>query len=264
MSNQEGGPRALILQASGINCDQETGHAFGLVGARPDFVHMSQLKSGEKKLSEYQIIAIPGGFSYGDDLGSGKILALELETYLGDQINDFIQKQQGLVLGVCNGFQVLTRTGLLPFGTLGEMHATLASNDSGHFESRMVNLKVEEKNSSVFLKGMSGVVSFHVANGEGNFQAPQRVIEQIEGEGLVVFRYVDQSGNPTQEYPLNPNNSMHAIAGITDPSGRILGLMPHPERSVRRTQDLNWRRHPDQTPPGLQVFERMVEYAAQM
>lgn len=267
MTQLEAGPRALVLQVSGINCDRETAHAFGLAGARVDLAHISELKSGERNLRDYQIFSIPGGFSYGDDLGSGKVLALELETYLGDQINDFVQRDNGLILGICNGFQVLTRTGLLPFGTMGEMGATLAQNSSGRFESRPVNLRIEEGNRSVFLGDMDGVISLHVANGEGNFQAPPAAIEQIESEGMVVFRYTDALGNPTQEYPLNPSNSMNAIAGITDPSGRILGLMPHPERSMDLIRDPNWRRHigeAPEVPPGLQIFQRMVQYAAEM
>ncbi len=253
-----------MLKTDGINCDGEMLYAFTIAGGNPELVHVNELRSREKRLSDYQIFAIPGGFSYGDDVASGKILALELNSYLGDQINEFVQRKRGLVLGVCNGFQVLVRTGLLPFGTMGGMQATLANNDSGHFECRWIDLKVENTNACVFLEGMNGVVSYQVAHGEGKFFAPPSTLEKIEDQHLVVFRYSDASGNPTQKYPDNPNGSLHGIAGITDPSGRILGLMPHPERFVRATQHPNWRRMPDLEPQGLPVFEKMVQFAAQM
>lgn len=260
----EKGPHVCILKTDGINCDEETASAFAIAGGRPRTVHVNELRAGEESLTNYQILAIPGGFSYGDDVSSGKILALELNSYLGDQLNEFVQRQQGLVLGVCNGFQVLVRTGLLPFGTMGEMHATLATNDSGHFECRWINLKIEEDNACAFLDGINGTLSYQVAHGEGKFFARQPELERIESEKLVVLRYCDLQANQTQEYPVNPNGSLNAIAGITDPTGRILGLMPHPERFVRRTQHPNWRRMPDLEPQGLPIFEKMVNYASQM
>lgn len=261
---KEQGPQVCVLKTDGINCDEELANAFVTAGGRPHTVHVNELRAGEDHLRNYQILAIPGGFSYGDDIASGKILALELNSYLGDQINDFVERQKGLVLGVCNGFQVLVRTGLLPFGTMGQMQATLSHNDSGHFECRWINLKPEDKNACAFLEGMSRTVSYQVAHGEGKFFARPPDLERVEAERLVVFRYCDRLGNPTQEYPMNPNGSLNGIAGITDPTGRILGLMPHPERYIRPTQHPNWRRMEDLKPQGLPLFERMVSYAAQM
>lgn len=261
---KEQGPRVCVLKTDGINCDEELANAFATAGGRPRTVHVNELRTREDHLRNYQILAIPGGFSYGDDVASGKILALELNSYLGDQINDFVQRQKGLVLGVCNGFQVLVRTGLLPFGTMDEIQATLSHNDSGHFECRWINLKAEDENACVFLEGMDRTVSYQVAHGEGKFFARQPELDRVEVEELVVFRYSDRLGNPTQEYPLNPNGSLNAIAGITDPTGRILGLMPHPERFIRPTQHPNWRRKPDLEPQGLPIFEKMVSYAAQI
>ncbi|MDP3955355.1 MAG: phosphoribosylformylglycinamidine synthase I [bacterium] len=258
------GPQVCVLKTDGINCDAEMMNAFAVAGGRPKIVHINELRKGDENLRNYQILAIPGGFSYGDDVASGKILALELNSYLGDQISEFVQRQKGLVLGVCNGFQVLVRTGLLPFGTMGEMQATLMSNDSGHFECRWVNLKVEDDNACVFLEGMNGTVSYQVAHGEGKFFANQSGLARVESEKLVVFRYCDRLGNPTKDYPQNPNGSLNAIAGVTDPTGRILGLMPHPERFIRKTQHPNWRRIPNLKPQGLPIFEKMVEYAKQM
>ena len=258
-------PQVCVLKTDGINCDEETVNAFATAGGKPKTVHVNELRSKEDSLSNYQILAIPGGFSYGDDIASGKILALELNTYLADQIEDFVNGKKGLVLGVCNGFQVLVRTGLLPFGTMGGIQSTLANNDSGHFECRWINLKAEENNACVFLNGMNGTVSYQVAHGEGKFFARKPELERIETEKLVVFRYCDKVGNSTQEYSLNPNGSLNAIAGITDPTGRILGLMPHPERFIRPTQHPNWRRMPeDFAPEGLQIFQKMVDYASQM
>jgi len=264
ISLKEKGPQVCVLKTDGINCDKETVNAFAIAGGRPRTVHVNELRAGQENLRNYQILAIPGGFSYGDDVASGKILALELNSYLGDQINEFAQRRKGLVLGVCNGFQVLVRTGLLPFGSMGEMEVTLTNNDSGHFECRWINLKVEGNNDCAFLGEMNGVVSYQVAHGEGKLFTSSEKLEEIENNNLVVFRYCDALGNPTQEYPLNPNGSLNAIAGITDPTGRILGLMPHPERFVRKMQHPNWRRLPGLEPQGLQIFQKMVNYASQM
>lgn len=254
---KERGPKVCVLKADGTNCDTEMAKAFEMVGGRPKIVHVNELRARDETLSKYQILALPGGFAYGDDVASGKILALELTSYLADQLREFKEDQRGLMLGVCNGFQVLIRAGLLPFGTIGEMQATLTNNDVGHFRCSWVNLKIEEGNSCVFLDDTGEIVKFPVAHGEGKFFAPQPVIDRVETEGLVVFRYCTPDGEPTQEYPANPNDSLNAIAGICDPTGRILGLMPHPERFVKRTQYENWHRE-DRAPQGLQVFQKMV------
>ena len=236
MSSELLKPKVAVLKAPGINCDVETAYAFEIAGGSPATILVEDLKSGEKNLSDYQIIALSGGFSYGDDLGSGKVLALELDTYLGNQIQRF--KETGLMIGICNGFQILVRSGLLPMGRMGEQKATLDRNDSGKFISRRISLSIEKNNACVFLQDLES--------------------------GQVVFRYVNRVGKPTQEYPFNPNGSPHAIAGITDPSGRILGLMPHPERSILRSQYPNIDRMPkDFVPEGLQIFQRMVQYAKQ-
>lgn len=262
-------PRVCVLKTDGINCDEETSSAFKTAGAfetaggQPKVVHINELRGRSDRLGNYQILAIPGGFSYGDDIASGKILALELTSYLKDQLQDFTEQRKGLALGVCNGFQVLVRTGLLPFGTLGKMQATLTHNDSGHFECRWVNLKLEEDHRCEFLRGTDKVISYQVAHGEGRFFARQPELDRLEAEKLVVFRYCDKLGNPTQEYPLNPNGSLNAIAGICDPSGRILGLMPHPERFTEVTHYPNWRRNPGLEPQGLALFKKMVQYVAQ-
>lgn len=261
---KEQGPRILVLKTDGINCDNEMVDAFQTAGGRPRATHVNELRNREVILRDFQILAIPGGFSYGDDVRSGKILALELNSYLGDQINDFVQQQKGLVLGVCNGFQVLTRTGLLPFGAMGEMQAILANNNSGKFECRQVNLGVETDSAWVVAEGMKGPISLPIAHGEGKFFALPQTLQGIKDKKLVVMRYVNDIGMSTQEYPANPNGSLNAIAAICDSSGRIMGMMPHPERFVRKTQHPNWRRMPDLEPQGLQIFEKMIAYAKQM
>lgn len=254
-------PNVLILKTDGINCDEELSFAFDLAGAAPKTVHVNDLRSKNESLKNFQILAIPGGFSYGDDVVSGKILALELTSYLSDELRKFTQRPDTLTIGICNGFQVLIRTGLLPLNSIGNMSATLTNNDSGHFECRWVNLKIDTDTSCVFLKKMQGEhVSYQVAHGEGKFFTTQKVLDEIEKKNLVALRYVDQSGEATQKYPDNPNGSLHAIAGITDPTGRILGLMPHPERFVRIEQHPNWRRGDIKKPEGLTLFKNMVHF----
>lgn len=254
-------PHVLVLKTDGINRDEEMAFAFQLAGGTAKIVHINELRSKKESLKNYHILAIPGGFSYGDDVVSGKILAVELTSFFADELKKFMQRKNTLVLGVCNGFQILVRTGLLPFGTIGEMKTTLTNNDSGHFECRWVPLKVETNSNCVFLNGMKDMrVLYPVAHGEGKFFADQKTIEQIEKNNLVVFRYTDSEGSPTQTYPLNPNGALNAIGGITDTTGRVLGLMPHPECFVRIEQHPNWRRENISQPHGLPLFENMIRY----
>ena len=265
-------PRACILRTDGTNCDEELFYAFEKFGAAPQYVQVNQLRSKDLKLRDFQILALPGGFSYGDDIASGKVLAIELISFLKDELAEFIAKK-GLILGICNGFQTLVRTGLLPFNNLGKMDATLAQNESGHFECRWVKVKIE-KSKCVFLSqslpdtvsGYKDTVSLDIAvnHGEGKFFADSATLKKLESQNLVTFRYVDESGKPTQNYPQNPNGSVNAIAGVCDPTGRILGLMPHPEKFVKLTQHPNWRRLPKDTKPhGAHIFENMIRFAKQ-
>ena len=260
-------PEVCILRTDGTNCDQELFYAFEKYGGNPVFVHINELRNKSKKLKDFQILALPGGFTYGDDVASGKILAVELVSFLKDQLKDYIKKR-GLILGICNGFQTLIRTGLLPFRRIGQMDATLAQNESGHFECRWVNLKVQ-KSRCQFLNEFDGNIrQFAVNHGEGKLIAEKKAMEKIENENLVVFRYVDRNGKVTQKYPNNPNGSTNAIAGMSDPSGRILGLMPHPEKFVEVTQHPNWRRWKSadwwiKEPHGSFIFESIIKFAKQ-
>src|SRR3989344_1399643 len=258
-------PNVCILQSDGTNCDVELHYVFKKFGGNPQFVRVNELRDNPKILKDFHILALPGGFSYGDDVASGKIWAVELVSFLREEIENF-RKKGGLIIGICNGFQVLIRTGLLPFGNLGKMDATLVPNDSGHFECRWVDLK-SERSKCAFLKSNYDVGHFAVNHGEGKLFCNTETLEKIEAQNLVVFRYVDENGSPTQKYPQNPNGSLNAIAGITDPSGRILGLMPHPEKFVDITQYPNWRRDPPTgrqgkiiKPHGAFIFEEMINY----
>jgi phosphoribosylformylglycinamidine synthase len=253
-----------VIKADGINCDNELAFAFKLAGGAPEIIHINDLRNKRKNLANYKILAIPGGFSYGDDIVSGKILALELTSFLSDEIKKFIDRPDTLVIGICNGFQVLVRTGLLPFRNIGQMDATLANNDSGHFECRWVSLKVDGKTKCLFLKNLAGqIVTYQVAHGEGKFYTDNNLLDLIENEHLVGLRYVNGNGEPTSKYPYNPNGSLNAIAGVTDPTGRILGLMPHPERFVLAEQYPNWHRQKIR-PQGFPIFENMVKISNQI
>ena len=163
-------PKVLVLKADGTNCDEELAYAFKATGADTKIVHINQLRDGSEKMNNYQILALPGGFAYGDDIVSGKIFAIELTAFLGNEMRKFMERKDTAIIGVCNGFQVLVRTGLLPFRKIGEMDVTLTNNDSGHFECRWIKVKVNGKNKSPFLRGIDGrILTFTVAHGEGKF-----------------------------------------------------------------------------------------------
>lgn len=248
-------PRALIVRAPGTNCDEETAAAWELAGASTATWHIGRLLEDPTALDQFQILTIPGGFSYGDDLGAGRILATRLGTALMDALHRF-HDRGGLMLGVCNGFQVLIKAGLLPGGSAGR--ATLAFNDSGHFEDRWIRL-VPTPGRCPFITD-DEPIELPVAHGEGKFAlADQAGLGRLEAAGQVVLRYADESGRPTQAYPANPNGSLGAVAGLCDPSGRIFGLMPHPERHVDPLHHPRWTRQgPKSEGDGLRIFRNAV------
>lgn len=241
-------PRVCVLKTDGINCDRETAYAFHLAGGLPSIVHINELREGSHSLGSFQILALPGGFSYGDDVASGKVLAVELNHFFHDAIQAFVTSGN-LVIGICNGFQVLVRMGLLPSGQLGPMQATLLHNDCAHFICKWVPLKVE-KSVCVFTRGVGPDIQLQIAHGEGKFYAPEAMLDQLEANGQVALRYA-----------ANPNGSLRDIAGVTDSTGRVFGLMPHPERNTLPHHPPNWRRGPT-NPDGLQIFENAVTYFA--
>ncbi len=246
-------PRVLIIRTAGINCDRETEFAFSLAGAAAALTHINYIRE-HADFSDYQIICIPGGFSYGDDLGAGKILSLELLCWLKERLRQFIERG-GLMLGICNGFQVMVRAGILP-GLDFSQTVTLTGNDSQRFEDRWTCLRVE--NRSIWLKHLPGIIQLPVAHGEGKFYAEPSILDTIEANGQVALRYVGPDGKAAG-YPLNPNGSLRHIAGITDASGRVFGLMPHPERCIFRHQLPFWHQEPLE-PFGLKFFQNAVDY----
>jgi phosphoribosylformylglycinamidine synthase len=260
--------RVLILRAPGTNCDQETAFAFQQAGAQTTSLHVKSLSQSPGKLQEFSILAFPGGFSYGDDLGSGVILANELTQTLLDPFKRFIERG-GLVLGICNGFQVLVKTGFLPGASYAPTSpeqpaaATLTFNDSQRFEDRWVSLRVEQSQSP-FLEGEAGrVLTFPVAHGEGKFVTRDSdTLQKIEEGRQVAFRYVGSAGG-RPAYPENPNGAQNDIAGITDETGRVLGLMPHPERHVMPWQHPRWTREGlKKEADGMFLFRNAVKFAS--
>lgn len=218
-------PRVLIPVALGTNRDGDLARAFELAGATADRVPLTALRSGERRLADYQLLAIPGGFSYGDALGAGRLFGLDLAGWFGDQLREAAEAGMPM-FGVCNGFQALVRAGLLPGG---ERKAVLTDNDSGRFECRWVEL--EPSGSSVWTADLPGSIRCPVAHGEGKFVAAD--LDAIGAQ--VAFRYV--GAEAVAGYPANPNGSAGDVAGVTDPTGRIIGLMPHPENHVLMRQD---------------------------
>ncbi|MDR3078280.1 MAG: phosphoribosylformylglycinamidine synthase I, partial [Planctomycetota bacterium] len=226
-------PRALVLRTAGTNCDQETGHALEIAGAAVDIVHVNRLTASEAGLAGYQILVLPGGFTYGDDVAAGKILAVELMNSLRDRLEDFILGE-GLILGICNGFQVLVKTGLLPGASMslaaGRM-LTLTHNVSGRFEARWVRLRAPYNTNCVFTEP-DEELELPVAHGEGRLVIRDaKMVKQLSDNGQVTYRYTGKNGG-VPSYPEDPNGSADNIAGICDKSGRVFGLMPHPERHV--------------------------------
>ena len=258
-------PNVLILRTAGTNCDAETETAFRLAGAETALVHIQNLIAGKIDLSAYQILAIPGGFSYGDDIAAGILLAIEMKYKLTNALRQFIADGK-LVIGICNGFQVLVRTGLLPGISEADsstpettQRATLAMNTSARFECRWVDLETQES-PCVFTKGIKPRLYLPVAHAEGRFTAPADTLTELEANHQVVFRYAES------EYPGNPNGSDSDIAGICDATGRIFGLMPHPERFLTKWNHPRWTRLAATQDPsleegdGLAIFKNAVNY----
>jgi phosphoribosylformylglycinamidine synthase subunit PurQ / glutaminase len=259
-------PRVLILRSPGANCDEETAHAFALAGGLPDRWHINRILETPARLTEYQVLCIPGGFSYGDDIGAGRILGNQLQHHLSDALETF-RAAGKLVLGICNGFQVLLKTNLLVPADKKGLAATLAPNDSGRFEARWVLLDAAPGNC-VFLQGIREL-ELPVAHGEGKFAVRDaNTFATMQKEGRLVLRYKSAADvpphsalDPSVPYPDNPNGAAGDVAGICDATGRVLGLMPHPERFVDPTQHPRWTRLPArEAGDGIRVFQNAVRY----
>lgn len=251
--------KALVVTGYGINCEEETAYAFELAGAKAEIVHINDLISMGENLEDYQILAFPGGFSYGDDTGAGKAFANRIKNHLWEKMKLFIAKDR-LIIGICNGFQIMVNLGL--FGEVALTH-----NNSARYTVRWVDLKVE--NSSPWLKGLK-TISLPIAHGEGKFFALPQTLKKLATKNLIALRYFKGEACNYQNLPVNPNGSLDDIAGISDRSGRLFGLMPHPERAIFFTHLPNWPlikekylRLGKKIPaygPGLQIFKNGVRY----
>ena len=253
--------RTIVLRVDGTNCDEETVIAFEKAGSKVDLVHMNELIRKEKSLEDYQILCIPGGFAYGDDIAAGKIFAVLLKYKIGNDVKKFVEEGK-LVLGICNGFQVLVKTGLLPAleGTMKKQEATLASNDIGFFQDRWIYMKHENKGKCVFTRGIKDKIYIPVTHGEGKFVADRDVIRKLEENDQVVFKYVDSNSNYSG-FPWNPNGSFDNIAGICNPDGNVFGLMPHPEKFIHKWTHPYWTRLNglSEIGDGFVIFKNAVE-----
>lgn len=257
--------KAIVLRAAGINCDLETQHALELAGAQAERVHINRVIDNPEMLDAYQILVFPGGFSYGDDVAAGKVLANQVVHHLSDILHKFIEDGK-LVLGICNGFQVMIKTGIVPgLDGAGKLNltaqkVTLANNDSGKFEDRWVYLQ-PGTDRCVFINPDQRIY-LPIAHGEGKIVCDSNeTLNTITAGGYVGFRYVDADGN-AGDFPVNPNGSQDSIAALTDSTGRAMGMMPHPERCVRWTQHPHWTRLKEKEgfADGMMIFTNAVNY----
>ncbi len=264
--------KALIITGFGINCETEMAAAYQLAGAQSTIVHINDIFDGSCSIHDYDILNFPGGFSYGDDLGSGKVMANKLkykllpnQKTLLNELKIFIAEGK-FILGICNGFQFLVRLGLVPNTQLSfTQEATLAQNDSGIFEDRWVYCKVNPEAHSPFLKGID-ILPVPVRHGEGKLILAPELSEEIRQQNLHTLTYCDAQGHPATEYPANPNGSAFQIAGLSDTTGQILGLMPHPEAFLSIYNHPNWAKLKRDNPTlseeglGLQIFKNIVNH----
>lgn len=253
-------PKALILSGYGLNCEEETQFAFETAGALAEIVHINDLIDNLKYLDNYQILVFPGGFAYGDDTGSGKAFANKVRNNLWENVKRFIQRDN-LVLGICNGFQILANLDLFP------VKIALTYNTSARYIVRWVDIKIE--NNTPWFKDIKKV-SLPIAHGEGKFYADEKILKQLKQNQLIAARYYEGEICHWQLLDVNPNGSLDNIAAITDKTGRILGMMPHPERAVYFTQLPHWtylkeKFYRENKPipkygPGLKIFQNAVKY----
>lgn len=245
-------PRALVLRTAGTNCEAETAYAFDIVGVSADIIHIGALIRRPSMLADYQFVAIPGGFSYGDDVASGRIFANELMSVLGNELTAFVDRG-GYAIGICNGFQVLIKSGLLPrLGDTPQQEATLTHNVGGRYEDRWVRCHAEPGRCA-WIPEDCPELELPVAHAEGRFTAPAAVLDQLEADQRIALRYAEGD---------NFNGSDRRIAGVCDASGRVLGLMPHPERFLRFENHPQWTRLPrTREGQGVLMFRAAVRHA---
>jgi phosphoribosylformylglycinamidine synthase subunit PurQ / glutaminase len=261
-------PKAIVLSGYGLNCEEETRYAFELAGAQADIIHINDLIDGYSELADYQIMAIPGGFAYGDDTGSGNAYALKMKNHLWEKILKFVKKDS-LTIGICNGCQILVNLGLVPATAkkYGEREIAMDHNDIPRYNVRWVDLEI--KNNSPWLTNIKNI-SLPIAHGEGKLTASKPTLEKLKRKRLIAAKFFKGEIYNYQHLPFNPNGAMENIAAITDETTRILGIMPHPERAIFFTQLPNWpylkekylragKKLPEYG-PGLQIFKNGVNY----
>lgn len=235
-------PRFLVLWGDGINCENETGRAIELAGGSADKVHINELLENPKQLKKYQGLVIPGGFSFGDHLGSGQILSLKMESRLKEELSTFVKKYP--VLGICNGFQTLIRLGLLPDADF-QRSCALVKNEQGHFIDKWVTVLREEKSPCIWTKNLPQEFALPIRHGEGRFVCKdESLLRRLLDQHQAVLRYQE-----------NVNGAMAQIAGVCDPSGLVFALMPHPEAAVH-----DWQMPFAGTAYGLEFFKNAVHY----
>jgi len=260
MSSSTRTVQVVIPTGFGINCEAETAEAFRLAGATVDGIHLNDLVARPDRLARAQILALAGGFSFGDHLGAARVLANRLQRRLGPHLSRFVE-DGGLVLGICNGFQTMSRLGLVPGGHLSEQTVALAPNRHGCFYDGWVTLGVDPDSPCVFTAGMTRL-DVPVRHGEGRLVAPDPTLDRIRADHLAPVHYVDTTGALADTFPDNPNGSVDAIAGLCDSTGRIFGLMPHPEAFLHPHNHPLWRhRSPTEVGDGLALFENAVAAA---
>ena len=264
-------PKVAVISGFGINCETETMAVFEMAGASAERIHVNRLVNGEVSLEDYHIMAVPGGFSFGDHLGSGRLMGNRLRFGLREQVRDFVRAGKP-VIGICNGFQVLVKMGLLPGDEEVSLTqtASLALNDSGHSETRCSTLEFDSNSPCIWTKGLSRM-RVPVRHGEGKFVTDDRtLLDRWAETGQLVARYVDPSteypgaSDEVLPYPVSPNQSWRNIAGVCDPSGLVFGLMPHPEANHSTWLGATWTREDTEhgEGEGMAIFHNAVEYAA--
>ena len=254
-------PQVLILHATGTNRDVETAYAVRLAGGDPAILHVNQLHEQPSRLHEYQMFILPGGFSYGDALGAGRLWASDLRWLFQDELARFVESGKP-VLGVCNGFQALVKSGWLPGPPGAAARATLTRNASNHFECRWVWLKPNVGSQCVFTKGLTERIYCPVAHGEGRFvPRDAAALEVLQANRQIALTYVSADGGGPADYPANPNGSVADIAGVCNERGNVMGLMPHPEDHVVPEQHPRYTRG-ESGEPGLALYVQGVKYAA--
>lgn len=249
--------KALVLYGYGINCENESRYAIEKSGGKADILHLNAVLEKPKLLEDYNMLMVPGGFSFGDDLGSGKVFGNKMKFRLKEGLEEFISAGK-LILGICNGFQVIVKMGLLPEPDF-QQRVSLTTNDSGHYEDRWVFLKANTDSPCVFTKGIE-YIYVPVRHGEGKFiPRDDDVLDALGKNRQVVFQYVDDRGE-LAGFPWNPNGSVRNIAGICDRSGRIFGMMPHPEAFNIVENCPAWVKGAIKEPLGLRLFKNAAEY----